>query len=269
MSKSFYIDIPSIFDERAGVVKRIAPEAYLEMFKNGYHKRKGDFFKGVDPEAYKELYHKHEMETLEGCFITNVFQFLQPQIADYMGEYMAKQLPSHEAPKLHINIHGYDFSPEEIANLKSLVYLKIGGIIGVETIDQSMEELEPSRCRDEYWIMIMYDYDKYLNANLAKLRASPCKMLILIAPMVYFNTDPDTDEEARRQIEDGMNGLITLESFASELICLKFVNIDVFSTLYPDDRIQEMDNVKTDNPRDLEEFYYDLKEREAAAMKPN
>lgn len=252
--KGIYTDIHSVLDARYGVVKRLNPQAALMLVRNGYHQRKGDFFAGVSKEDYDELYGKHEMETLTESVMTNIFQFLYPQIAELMKESIAHELPDHQKPQLDLNVWPYDFSDEERAALRSLVYLKLKGMIGVNIINKPLTELTPGYCAENYVMMVMYDFHHFLNAQSAALIKEPKPYLILIAPMVYFNTNPDEDEDAIEHLKRGINSLALLEAALAPRICLKFINVENFSIVYPDERILATAAVDTSKHISLDEL---------------
>lgn len=261
MIKGFYAQLDTIVDVVAGTIRRVAPEQYTEAIRSGYHKRKGDFFKDVDPEKFREVYDRHEFETLEAGTLTNVFQFLQPKIAECMTEYLARQMPATTGPWLDVNIYPYELNDNEIAFLRSIIYIKIGGIVGVNIINKPYSELTPSVCAEKYNMMLMYNYHHYLNAHSSALIANPKPMLILVAPMVYFNRDPETDEELVDQLKNGINVLAILEASLAPRICLKFINVDVYSIAYPDDRIKDPDAVNMDQYKTIDQFERELAEQ--------
>jgi hypothetical protein len=254
MSKNFYLDVGSILDARAGTIRRLNPEAYAEAIRTNYHQRKGDFFKGIDPQAFRKLYKSYEMETIMEGTVTNVFQFLYPQITDALKEFIAHEGADHMRPMVDVNVWPYDFSEEQMAYLRTLVYRKLKGLIGVNVFKKDIKDLTPAHCSENYFMMIMYDYDDYLNVHSTELIKNPQPMLILVAPMVYFNRDPDTDEETIDQLKQGTNSLALLEALMAPRISLRFVNVDIFSIVYPDDRIIKADLPDTDRHISIDEL---------------
>lgn len=254
MSKGFYVHIDAILDTRAGTVRRLNPEAHAVMIKNGYHQRKGDFFEGVKPEDYRALYDAHEVETLIQSTMTNVFQFLYPQIIDSMKELVAAEVQVGQRPVLDVNVWPYALQEDEMAMLSTLIYQQMRGIVGVNIFSKDIKELTPGHCAENYNMMIMYDYDKYLNAHSSELIKSPKPFLIIIAPMVFFNKNPDTDEETIDMLKQGINSLALLEATIAPRICLKFVNVEIFSIVYPDDRVLKVDSIVTDQSITIEEL---------------
>lgn len=253
--KGFYLSIDSILDARFGVVSRINPEVAKGLIAKGYHHRKGDFFDGIDPDEYRTLYEKHEVETLMESTVTNVFQFLQPQVADVLREGIAQEVQHHLRPVLDVNVWPYAMTADEMAYLRTMVYARLGGIIGVNVFSRDIAELTPHHCAESYLMMVMYDYHHYLNAHTEALIKNPKPMLMLVAPMVYFNRNPDTDEETIEHLKRGINSLALLEAAVAARISLKFVNVDVFSIVYPDDRlVQKVTEVNTDHHRTLDEL---------------
>uniref|UniRef100_A0AAU7PFA4 Uncharacterized protein n=1 Tax=Burkholderia phage vB_BgluM-SURPRISE13 TaxID=3159457 RepID=A0AAU7PFA4_9VIRU len=252
--KSFYVDINSVLDCRYGVINRLNPEAAKELVKNGYHRRKGDFFEGIEKTAYDEMYKKYEVETLQASMVTNIFQFLRPQISEIMKESIAHELPHHQKPQLDVNVWPYVLQADEMAYLRSLIYLQVRGAIGVNVMSKPLEELTPTHCFENYVMMVMYNYDEYLNTHSNALIKEPKPYLMLIAPMVYFNMDPDKDEEVIEHLKRGINSLALLEAALASRICLKFINVENFSIVYPDERILAQDAVDVSKHISIDEL---------------
>jgi hypothetical protein len=190
------------------------------------------------------------METMT----TNIFQFLYPQIAEMMKESIAHELPHHQKPQLDVNVWPYAFQDDEMAALRSHVYLQLRGMIGVNVFSKPLGELTPGFCAENYIMMIMYDYHHYLNTHGNSLIKEPKPQLMLIAPMVYFNSDPDKDEDAIEHLKRGINSLALLEAALAPRICLKFINVENFSIVYPDERILANDAVDTSKHLTIEEL---------------
>jgi hypothetical protein len=260
--KGFYVHIDSIFDIRAGIIRRMNPELYAELIKNGYHQRKGDFFKGINPEEFRKLYQERDANTLPECTITNIFQFLYPQVADTMKEYVAVNHQEHQRPFLDVNVWPYELSDEEMAMLRSLVYMQMRGIIGVNVFSKPIETLTPAKCAENYHLMVMYDFADYLNAHSSALIKDPKPYLMLVAPMVYINNDPETHDETIDQLKQGINSLALLEAGIQDKLCVKFVNVEVFSIVYPDDRV-----LKVDLPDDTRHITIEELDRKLMAQK--
>lgn len=252
--KNFYVDINSIIDARWGVISRLAPDHLPVIAGNDYHHRKGDFFSGVDPVKFRELYEANEIETLAHGTMTNVFHFMYPQILDLMKEFVATEADARERPVLDVNVFPYDYSDEDMAFLRSVVYAQMRGIIGVRVMKKDIKELTPAHCAEAYFMMVSYDYDRYINAHSHELIRNPQPQLVFIAPMVYFNTNPEENEETIDQLNQGINSLALLETALAPRLCLKFVNVEIFSVVYPDDRILEIEIPDTDNQMSLDDL---------------
>lgn len=262
--KGIYAEIGALLDARYGVVRRLNPEAAHSLIKNGYHVRKGDFFEGIDKKAYDELYNKFEVETLQEALMTNIFVFLAPQIAELMKETIAHELPDNQKPQLDVNVWPYPFQPDEMAALRSIIYLKFQGRIGVNVISKDIKEMTPALCAENYVMMVMYDYHHYLNAHANSLIKNPKPFLLLVAPMVYFNSDPDKDEEVIEQMKRGINSLAVLEAAVAPRIHLKFINVEHFSIIYPDERLASIEDVDVSKHLSIDELDKKLVEQNKA-----
>lgn len=266
MSKGFYVGLNEIIDTRAGAIKCLRPDLYADIVRegNGYHQRKGDFFPGITKEEYQAKYHAQEFELLEEGTVSNVFQFLYPQIADLMTEAIAAEADLKDRPMLDVNIWPYELNDQEISAIRTMVYLRTGGIIGIRMINTPISEMLPTICSDKYLMMIMYDYHNYINAHSHALIKNPVPTLLLVGPMVYFNTNPDENEETIDQLNHGINSLSILEASLAPRIGLKFINVDVFSILYPDDRVHQMDAASDEVHHTLDDLEAELRRREKA-----
>lgn len=235
--KNFYVDINSVLDVRQGVLSRIAPVLHSTLIGSNYHKRKSDFFEGVDRQEFLKVYNTNEVENLMASTFSNILTFLFTQISEMTAEMVVSGADRNTMPHLDVNVYPYELNSDELASLRSVIYNELNGIVGVNIINIPISKLPPALCGQKYVMMVMYDYDRYINAHDDALMRQPQPKLFLIAPMVYFNTDPEKDEETIDALSKGINSLALLEAGIAERICLRFINIEYFSVVYPDDRL--------------------------------
>lgn len=268
MRKNFYIHLDAVLDTRAGVIRRMDPEKHAEIIRNGYHQRKSDFFPGIDREAFLALYKAKESDTLVESTVTNIFYFLYPQIVDIMKETSTLELPDHMKPQLDVNIWPYDLTDDEKADLRAIVALYTRRVIGVNIINESIQAMTPGRCWDKYMMMITYDFEEWLNTHSNELIKEPKPWLVMVAPMSYLNRDPDKDPETIDSLKQGINSLALLGAALAPRLGLKFVNVDLFSIAYPDDRLVKIEEITTAQTRTIEELDRELvKHREKNGIK--
>lgn len=252
--KNLYIDLHSVFDVRAGCVRILNSETYDQLLEKNYHQRKSDFFDGIDRETYLKLYRSYDTNTLVQSTVTNIFHFIYRQLTEMIQETFVSQVDNQERPKLHVNIFPYALSSEEQHELRMVIHAMLRGIVGVDIINEDIQTLNPQLCYKQYLMMIMYDYDQYINTHSDALIKESVPELIIVAPMVYFNTNPDTDEETIEYLAHGINSLALLEAGIASRIGLKFINVDYFSIIYPDDRALNVPKGHDIEPMDLDQY---------------
>lgn len=256
--KNFYIDIASAFDLRAGCIERLKPGHVTELVRNGYHNRKSDIFPGIDMDAYRELYWKFEDDTLTASYATNVYYSLLVHVIDVLREAKANEVHPDHLPKLYLNIYPYEFDDDAKLMLRQVCYSAVQRLVDVVIISRPMEDLDPAWMRETFFLAYMYHYDKWYSHHMPTLSAMIAggrriTDLIILGPMVFINNDPDSNEEIQEHLRNGINPLALVEA-GLEGMGLRLQNPEIFSIVYPDDRIVGYSAPESTGELTLEEY---------------
>ena len=236
-TKNFYVDLDSIFDIRLNVIERIDPQAPARLIANKYHKRQADYFEGIDPETFRALYDEYSFENLQGCVKTNIFQFLADTCFDVIKETIALEIDLNDRPKLEINVWPYELTEQEQRILRALAFAELGGKIEVLVVNIDLKDMAPQQCQNRYFFMVMYHYYRWINAQADALAKAFYPTLVLVGPQIIFERDPAVDDELHDLLESGINPLAVLEAGIAPRITLRLISPEVFSIVYPDNRL--------------------------------
>lgn len=229
--QSIYVDLDSLLDTRIGTISKISDEAALNVLLNDYHSREIDVFKDIDMGLYKELYAKRDIETLKRSYCTSMVKVIK-DIAIGLNE-QAIMRPFHEGAKITVNYYPYNLNSDEIEEFRKVITMWINGVSDVELITISTKDLTPLLCRNTYALLIMYDYDNWLNTHATSFAKTLMPETTLLGPALYFNKKP-TEDELANAIKKHSHPFRATETLASALIGLELIDVKHFSIVKPE-----------------------------------
>lgn len=227
--------LDSLLDTRIGTINKHRPDLTSKILKSKYHRRKSDFFDGITREDYLRWYADRDEETLANSVVTNVIDFARLQLSD-----LAKETTLNDAdiePMLTINVYPYQLSEQTKEDIRESARERMKGMFDVKIIDMSLEEMTPAYCYEHFFMTLIYDYPEWINYHLKSLTETPHHRLIVVGPAIFFNTNPETNPEAMEELRRGNNPLEILVATLATRICLRLIDVEIFSVIYPDNRI--------------------------------
>lgn len=224
--QTIYVSLDALLDTRIATVARIDQELAAKALLGNYHKREIDDFEGIDRQQFLDLYRKRDMETLAAARPTG-FLFGLNDMLRQLSEQALTQ-PFHDGGHVVVNTHPYELTEEEISELGKSIAIWVGDHAKVELIHLSDEELTPAYCKARFSLMVMYEYENWMNVHSEAFKRCRLPTVMLMAPAIYFNKVP-TKEELERELKESMHPLRALEWLASPIIELKLMDVTLFS----------------------------------------
>ncbi|BDD79568.1 hypothetical protein [Burkholderia phage FLC9] len=228
-----YAELDALLDTRAGTLARLSQEIAAEVLRGNYHKRDSDQFAGVDMKAYRDLYAKRNVETLQASRPTKALLLLGALVR-YLKE-QATVRPYHETTKVVINTFPYTLDREEEAELGTVIATWISGLAPVELVHMRPQELTPLFIKQQsYSSMLMYEYDEWMSLHYAADNkfAKPIQDVSIFAPAIYF-ADKPSDEQIQHAIDVAAHPLQAVEILARSLVGLNLIDVEYFSIIRP------------------------------------
>jgi hypothetical protein len=226
--QAIYVTLDALLDTRLGTIARISEDAALEVLKSGYHEREIDDFPQVDMAVYKDLYAKRDTLTLAHSRPTGMLASLS-NLTSMLAE-QAIVRPYHDGAKVVVNTYPYQLTDEETDNIGRAVAAWMQGWAPVELTHISPESLTPLHCKQHYAMMIVYDYEHWMNIHAEAFKTTILPQVLMLAPAIYFGRKP-TDAELAREIKESTHPMIAIEMLASPLIQLRLFDVGFFSMI--------------------------------------
>lgn len=221
--------LDALFDTRIGTIAKHDTALASRVLSSGnYFKRETDEFEDITVEKFKELYAKRDVETLKLSIVTNMVFLLQRIVKDAMcADSMA---PNDEKLIIHLNIWPYDnLNQDEIDMFRDCLRYYTYSYPEIVVISAPLDTLTPEYCKENYDIMIMYDYETYLETHLEALQKLQMPQVSLIGPQMCRckKFDEEAEEEIKkmnidryRAMEIGMTPIVALKLMPVSLYCI-------------------------------------------------
>lgn len=222
-----YLDLDSLLDTRLGTLAKESTQlATKALDSGGYFSRVSDTFPGLTKEEFETLYDKRDVETLKHSLITNVSFFLQRLVKDALAA-AAVSDSKGDALTLVLNIHPYILADEEVEMLVGCVRHVTYSACGISVVSLPAQEMTLEQCKNNYDIMVMYDYEKFIVAHEAKFAECRMPNVSLVAPEMFKAKVPSKEEMAELKMAQYNPFRITERSLAVA-IGLKLMPISLF-----------------------------------------
>lgn len=260
MRQVVYCDIDSILDTRIGTIVKINPEAADEILsKEEYFLRNHDheivgLTDKVTLEDYKTMWENRDVETLMLSRPTNML--LQLSTIMMKLDKDAINTPLIDSVDLEINIYPYQLTDEEKDELKIIISTYVGALVKITIIDQKVGLIEPGYIKENYGLMIIYEFQQWLRDIFPKLQTTGVRLpdVYFMLPALYEDKEkiPTEDDET---VEEGkrINAFAAMEFMFIEYLSIAFQPVIAFSFMTPELFKQYIETVKKEKEKQKEE----------------
>jgi hypothetical protein len=136
--------------------------------------------------------------------------------------------PNYKNPKVYVNVYPYVLEPSEIELIKKAVQIEVGKVAVVEIINRAPHNITPNYLLTKgIDIVIIYDYNEWLEPNTTAFKNKPCVGKTLIAPSLYKTYPIDTNE-TRKFKDEGFGDVFNF----IRLTCLPVIDIKFYPVAY-------------------------------------
>lgn len=191
------IELDALFDTRMSTLCSIDTEHASTAIKQGYHERPFDVFPGLEDKVFRDKYAARNKSTLKGALITPMAAFIKEFVVGTLDN--VNNSPFHFEPVIIVNLYPYKLTDEETRTIIAGVRALTNGLATIEVINKSYEEITPLYVKLNLSVMILYEYDKWLEAQSQSGEWKvTCPDVTLIAPRIYMMKQdrlPKPDEE--------------------------------------------------------------------------
>lgn len=219
-----YAPLDVLFDTRLATLQEVLPELVDKVLAEGYLDRQFDEFLPITKDKFKFLYDNRNEETLLQAFPTMAVSNIREMCLKLVGQKIGS--PYSSGAKLFVNVYPYKPTEDYIAKLLDVIVRHMGGLVDVEFINKSEEQLTPQYCKMNFEAMFMYDASVWLDTHAKNQNFKACKIpnIMLYIPCIYFGTKPD--EQTLQQYK-----AINMSPFRKfEIECSPFIAVNVLDT---------------------------------------
>lgn len=220
------IDIDALLDTRLATLAKMNEDVAVQILDNGYRSRTIDSFPGISAEDFKKEYAKRDTDTLAMSVATNAFVLLQSCIKGSIENIIVGG--PGQPITFEVNYNPYDLTSEEVELIKQAIEARTMDVVDVTMVKIDNMFLTPAYCKENYALMIKYDYVDWIEMHQEELAKKPMPSVGLIAPALYHlkvPTDEEMDDFKRNSIEPFQATEIAL----APAIGLRLVKADIFS----------------------------------------
>lgn len=226
--QGIYTELDVLLDTRLGTIARISQEAAEKQLLAGHTARQDDWFGNVvDMEVYSKMYANRDADTLPYCTMTGAVPMLAELSLKLLGQ--AQTTPFYDGIRIVVNMFPYELSIEEQEAIGKSIAHYVGNNIPVELVYIKPESLTPQYCSQSFGMMIMYDYNSWMNLHHAAF-GTQLQTVTLLAPMIYFKQKP-TEEVLQAELDQGMHTFLAIEQLGKALIDITLIDVKYFSVL--------------------------------------
>ena len=219
-SQRVLIQLDALLDTRVGTAYRMGAKDidWLSYFERT-HSKVWEFF-GLEEEAFKDMYLRRNLETLELSMGTELYR----QLAFVMRNklVLAAGSPLHERPEIVINYWPYNLSSATVEIFKQAVADTLTDIsrMRVSAVYLAPERITPKYLKEGYTDMIVYDLSEWLELAGQHFEECPIPEITVCYPAT-LNTE-DISKYAPQSADDDPFAHIAL--LTSLVINLEAIN---------------------------------------------
>jgi len=223
------VSMDSLLDTRLGTIARIDTNVVNKLLLDGeYHTRDIDEFSGVDMETYRELYKNRNVETLANSILTNMMSLLRTMVLKLQEQ--SETTPVQKKINIVVNLYPYELNGEERTAVGAAILTHLPDTVKIEFVSISPRELTPIYCKNNFTVMIMYNYEEWLEVNAELFLVTQIPEITLFIPAIYFVKKP-TPNELEKMIKESVHPMKALKTLAMGIITLEIIDISFYSII--------------------------------------
>lgn len=243
-----YFDLDCLYDTRLASLSLIDERLMLQAIKSGYYSRVQDNFDYVDKGVFRDLYSKRDKDFLDIAYLTKMPMI----IGNFLSDAAARVLNTPYSGNINIvvNIYPYKLQSHEIKKYLLPVQLLNNGLANITAINRSPKDLSLQYCREMFSLMIMYDYEEWLEEQTKNdgFKNTPIPEVTLFVPELYFSKKIVTDEDIRQAMKTSVHPFRYIENTAKFLIDLNMINIEYYNAVLPQTVLDKLEKDKSETP---------------------
>lgn len=232
MKQRLLVELDALLDTRLATIAQIAPALAVKAAESGYTERlNNDWDSLLDcsiNDEFKRRYAQRDVETLKVSRCTA--SVLVVNEITQAWEDLAQNSPLVESYAVDINVYPYRLSEAELDAIVSAVLSYVSLDCQVEIVSYPPEALTPELI-DKHWsILLLYDLDGWLNAQVERLKEKKIPAVTIVAPALYHDRIPG-EEDLPKETLGNISPFAALELALVEYVSINLIDAKYFSIL--------------------------------------
>ena len=224
-----YVDLDSLLDTRLSTLYVHRGADYVKSVldkRDNYFKRQQDEFEGCSKADFRNLYERRDKFTLKQAGRTEVLVFIKGIVL----QAISKQNPEAVGtkPKLFLNTYPYKLTEQEDMLFLRLLMELTDKKCDIEIIHKDNKDLSLVYAKQNFKVMFMYDYSRWLEAHAESFKTFKMPDVELYGPAIYFGRVPTKEEEAEFKVTK-KDAFTLMELGSCMYIGLKLIPVSFFS----------------------------------------
>lgn len=223
------VDLDSLLDTRLGTIARIDPDLVFYNIANfKYYNRDEDIFDNIDKDVFRKLYQERDKETLKLSPATQFCRELGKIAVDLSVD--SHSQPMRGKAEIFINVYPYHLTDDEMIEIENSILYYTGETLPVHAIRKRPEEITPRFLKNDFSLMIMYDYAPWLELHANDLEKTPLPEVTLLSPRIFYKDKP-TQAELDELGVDLEAPFVAMELMLKPMINLELVDVSNWCTI--------------------------------------
>lgn len=240
VNSKIYVDLDSLLDTRLGTIAKIKGEEVFNWITNmSYYLRVEDKFDGVDEIQFKKLYNERDIETLKLSPATQFCHELGRIALDTVTDSHTQPLRGNVS--ITVNTFPYQLDEDTCKEIENCVLFYTGEVVAVNAKYIPLQQITPNLLKNEYSLMVMYDYAKWLEIHSYAIQNIPLPEITLLAPRIFFKGRP-TEEQLKKENLDEQGCFLGMELLSKPGIGLELIDIKYWCSIPPSPEEKEEQN---------------------------
>lgn len=225
------VSLDAILDTRIATIAKFDEALATQVLLNQYYERRSDYFEGIEKSLFDRLYKARDAQTLALAQVTNIFFVIKDILYAIIKKSI--QTPYVKDIRITINTYPYELEADTLQWICKAVYFQTNQLCVIDTVHLSDTELTPQVVKDQYTILVRYEYDNWLEVNTENFKKCPIPSVELFVPAISFtyNLNEQALNDVITQVE--RNPFEQLQFGLAPFINLQPIDVIAFSAYHP------------------------------------
>lgn len=235
-----YFDLDVLYDTRLATLELIDPRLAKRVLSENYFKRTHDSFPFISRDDFRSVYNIRNEALLEKATVTKMPVILDNFIKEAVVR--VNETPYKGDINVFLNTYPYNLDRNKAIALLDPLSKMTGNFAKVHALNMSPEQLTLKFCRDNFSLMVMYDFEDWLEIHTKNdaFRNTPIPDIPLFVPELFLTSQPPSMEDLKSITRETGHPFRALERYARSVIDIGMIDISYYCADYPPEFLNEL-----------------------------